>query len=57
MSVDLRYRTHRLMGTVRSELAELVVLGSDADPEQFATARCTQTAYRVRDKHGDEGTT
>ena len=55
MSTDLRSRTHQLMSTVRSELAELVALKSVADPRQFPAEGCTQTAYRVRDMFLDEG--
>lgn len=55
MNAELRSRTHRLMTTVRSELAELVALKSVADPRQFPEEGCTQTAYRVRDKFLGEG--
>ncbi|WP_344715866.1 dipeptidase [Microbacterium terregens] len=43
------------MGTVRSELAELVALRSVADPRQFPVEGCQRAADWVRDKFLDEG--
>ena len=55
MSEELRERTHSLMGTVRSELAELVALKSVADPRQFPAEGCLQAADWVREKFLAEG--
>ncbi|MDF2508061.1 MAG: Cytosolic non-specific dipeptidase [Microbacterium sp.] len=55
MNTDLGSRTHDLMATVRSELAELVALKSVADARQFPVEGCTETAYWVRDKFLDQG--